>query len=80
MVRAGMPGLVVSVAVGPGDVVAERQTLLVIEAMKMQSPVRSPRAGRVGRVLVTPGAFIEAGADLVEFDGTRARGGGHDER
>jgi biotin carboxyl carrier protein len=75
-----MPGLVVSVEVGPGDVVAERQTLLVIEAMKMQSPLRSPRAGRVGRVLVTPGALVEAGTDLIEFDGAQARDDAHDDR
>jgi biotin-dependent carboxylase-like uncharacterized protein len=80
MVRAGMPGVVVSVAVGPGDEVAERQTLLVIEAMKMHSPLRSPRAGRVGRVLVTPGALVEAGTDLIEFDGTQARDDDHDDR
>ena len=79
VVRAGMPGLVVSVAVGPGDTVAERQELLVIEAMKMQSPVRAPRAGRVGRVLVTPGALVEGGAALVEFEGADARGDGHDD-
>jgi len=80
MVRAGMPGLVVSVAVGPGDMVADRQTLLVIEAMKMHSPLRSPHAGRVGRVLVMPGDLVEPGTDLIELDGTQARDEGHDER
>lgn len=66
-VCASIPGLVVSVAVGPGDTVAAGQTLLVMEAMKMQNPVRAPRAGRVGRVRVSPGQLVEGGAALIEF-------------
>jgi biotin carboxyl carrier protein len=66
--RAAMPGLVVSVAVGAGDVVAAGQPLLVLEAMKMQSPVRAPRGGRVARVLVEAGVQVQGGAALVEFE------------
>jgi antagonist of KipI len=65
--RAAMPGLVVSVEVSPGDVVAAGQTLVVLEAMKMQNPVRAPRGGRIRRVFVTPGAPIEGGAAIVEL-------------
>jgi biotin carboxyl carrier protein len=43
--------------------------------MKMQSPVRAPRAGRVARVLVTPGAQVTGGAALVEFDAAERREG-----
>jgi len=67
-VRAAMPGLVVSVGVAPGDAVAAGQPLLVVEAMKMQSPVRAPRGGRVARVLVDAGVQIEGGALLVELE------------
>jgi len=67
-IRAAMPGLVVSVAVRAGDTVAAGQPLLVLEAMKMQNPVRATRAGRVSRVLVAEGALVESGAALVEFD------------
>jgi antagonist of KipI len=67
-VRAVMPGLVVSVAVAAGDVVAAGQSLLVLEAMKMQNPVRAPRGGRISRVLVAAGALVESGAALVEFE------------
>lgn len=66
-VCASMPGLVVSVAVAPGGAVAAGQTLLVMEAMKMQNVVRAPRAGRVGRVRVSPGQLVDAGAVLIEF-------------
>ena len=39
----------------------------------MQSPVRAPRAGRVARVFVTPGAQVTGGAALVEFDAAERR-------
>lgn len=72
-VRAAMPGVVVSVGVAPGDMVAAGQPLLVVEAMKMQSPVRAPRGGRVARVLVEAGTQIEGGAALVEFEAAARR-------
>jgi antagonist of KipI len=73
-VCAAMPGLVVSVCVTAGDEVASGQPLVVIEAMKMQSPVRAPRGGRVGRVLVSAGSLVEGGAALVEFEVAETRG------
>ena len=72
-VRAAMPGLVVSVAVRTGDVVAAGQALAVLEAMKMQNPVRAPRGGRIARVFVTAGALVEGGAPLVELDDAETR-------
>jgi antagonist of KipI len=68
VVYAGMSGLVTSVAVSAGDAVTAGQTLLVIEAMKMQNPVRAPRRGRVGRVFVTPGVPVGLGDALVDFE------------
>jgi biotin-dependent carboxylase-like uncharacterized protein len=67
-VRAGMPGMVIAVAVQAGDHVTEGQTLVILEAMKMQNPVRAPRAGRVGRVHVSPGSLVGGGSPLVEID------------
>lgn len=67
-VRATLPGLVVAVAVGEGDEVAEGATLLTIEAMKMQNEVRSPRAGRVAGVAVTAGQAVAAGAPLLRIE------------
>jgi biotin-dependent carboxylase-like uncharacterized protein len=66
-VRAAMPGLVVSVAVGGGEHVAAGQALLVLEAMKMQNPVRAPRAARVVRVHVSPGQLVGTAAPLVDL-------------
>jgi len=64
-VRAVIPGKVVSVSVAPGEVVEAGQELLVVEAMKMQNELRSPRGGTIDRVGITPGASIEVGDILV---------------
>jgi KipI family sensor histidine kinase inhibitor len=67
-VRAGMTGQVVDVLVAPGQRVAERQTLVVVEAMKMQNPLRAKRRGTIGRVLVTNGDLVGPGTVVVEYD------------
>lgn len=64
-IRAIIPGRVVSVAVAPGDHVDAGQALLVVEAMKMQNDLRTPRAGSVVRVAVGVGSTVELGDILV---------------
>jgi biotin carboxyl carrier protein len=64
-VRAIIPGVIVSVAVTPGETVGAGQQLLVVEAMKMQNELRAPRAGTIGRVAVGTGSTIEVGDLLV---------------
>jgi biotin carboxyl carrier protein len=63
--RAIIPGRVVGVSVAAGDAVAAGQEILVIEAMKMQNELRSPRAGTVERLAVGAGARVELGDLLV---------------
>jgi biotin carboxyl carrier protein len=64
-VKAIIPGKVVTVSVAPGDAVTAGQQLLVVEAMKMQNELRSPRDGTIDRVGVAPGVNIEVGDLLV---------------
>jgi biotin carboxyl carrier protein len=64
-VVAPMPGRVVKVLVAPGETVAARQGLVVVEAMKMENELRAPRAGQVAEVRVTDGAAVESGTVLV---------------
>ena len=64
-IRAIIPGRIASVAVAPGDVVEAGQTLLAVEAMKMQNELRAPRAGTVTRVPVGAGSTVELGDVLV---------------
>src|SRR5262249_1461140 len=48
-----------------GDVVAEGQVILIIEAMKVMNQIRSPRAGRVAEILVADGSPVEFGEVLM---------------
>jgi biotin carboxyl carrier protein len=63
-IDAPMPGKVVRVLVKLGDEVAEGQGLLVVEAMKMENELRSPKAGKVTELLAVEGAAVESGAKL----------------
>jgi biotin carboxyl carrier protein len=64
-VKAPMPGRIVRVLVGVGDRVSARQPVVVVEAMKMENELRSPRDGVVTHVLVAPGAAVESSAVLI---------------
>ena len=65
---APMPGTVIKVLAAPGDKVEHRQTLLVLEAMKMETPVVSPYAATVKAVNVKEGDRVAGGAVLVELE------------
>jgi acetyl/propionyl-CoA carboxylase alpha subunit len=67
-VVAPMPGRVVRVLVAVGDEVAAKQAVVVVEAMKMENELRSPKAGRVKDVSVTPGTSVDAGRVLVTIE------------
>lgn len=57
---APMPGKVVRVLLGAGDEVTLGQGVVVVEAMKMQNEIKSPKAGRVIEVRVIEGAAVNA--------------------
>lgn len=57
--KAPMPGLVVSVPVEVGQTVQKGDVLVILESMKMQNELRSPRAGTVARLRVSPGERVE---------------------
>ena len=67
-VTAPMPGTVIRVLVSPGDEVQPRQPLVVLEAMKMETPLASPYAAVVRAVHVEEGAAVTAGTLLVELE------------
>lgn len=64
-IAASMPGKVIRVLVAAGDAVEEGQGLIVVEAMKMQNEMKSPKAGRVAEVRARPDATVGAGEILV---------------
>jgi acetyl-CoA/propionyl-CoA carboxylase, biotin carboxylase, biotin carboxyl carrier protein len=65
---APMPGTVIRVLVGPGDQVQPRQALVVLEAMKMETPVTSPYEAVVRAVHVSEGDRVSGGDVLVELE------------
>jgi 3-methylcrotonyl-CoA carboxylase alpha subunit len=65
---APMPATVLKVLVSPGDAVRKGDTLVVLEAMKMELPIRSSADTRVRRVMCREGELVQAGAELVELD------------
>jgi biotin carboxyl carrier protein len=67
---AGMPGVVAEVLVAVGDTVADGQTLLILEAMKMQNPIQAEGPGRVTGLHVRKGDALANGAKLLDLDGS----------
>lgn len=63
-----MPGVIRKLLVEPGQVVAEDEPLLILEAMKMENEVRAPRAGTLSQLLVAEGDTVAAGAALGEIE------------
>jgi biotin carboxyl carrier protein len=57
--RAPMPGLIVAVLVADGQEIAKGDVLIVLESMKMQNELKSPRPGKVSRLRVKPGDHVE---------------------
>ncbi len=63
-ILAPMPGKVVRVLVSAGDLVTAGQGIVVVEAMKMQNELKSPRDGRVSSLKATPNQSVTAGTVL----------------
>ena len=63
-----MPGKVVRVLLNAGDEVAARQGVLVVEAMKMQNEVQSPKAGKISEIKVSEGQTVNAGDVLAVIE------------
>ena len=64
-VVAPIPGLIVRVEVQEGEEVRAGQPLIILEAMKMENEIRSPRAGTVKAIHVVPGESVEQGKVLI---------------
>ncbi len=65
---AVMPGQVTKILVNEGDTVTKGQTLVLLEAMKMEIRVNAPGDGKVRKILVEQGQVVERGATLIELE------------
>ncbi|MEO6828922.1 MAG: biotin/lipoyl-containing protein [Acidobacteriaceae bacterium] len=67
-VLASMPGRVVRIMVQVGDQIEAHQSLIVVEAMKMQNELKAPKAGVVARIAVEAGTTVQTGALLLVIE------------
>lgn len=67
-IKAPMPGLILDILVTVGQEVAENDNLLILEAMKMENNLSSPRAGVIKSINVAKGATVDKGLVLIEFE------------
>ena len=66
--RSPMPGTIVSINVSPGDEVAKGQSLMVLEAMKMEHTITAPTQGVVSEVMYQPGDRVDADVELLVIE------------
>ena len=71
---APMPATVVDVKVSAGDLVKRGDILIVLEAMKMELPVRAPGDGRITAVHCEPGQLVQPDTSLIEIGPSEPRG------
>jgi biotin carboxyl carrier protein len=67
-VMSPMPATVIAIQTAPGKTVAEGDTLIVLEAMKMELPIRAPRSGTVKAVHCAAGELVQPGVNLLEIE------------
>jgi len=67
-VAALMPGKILRIDVESGDSVEEKQTVVLMESMKMESALRAPRSGRVAQICCQVGQIVEMGQVLMIID------------
>jgi 3-methylcrotonyl-CoA carboxylase alpha subunit len=63
-----MPATVVAIHAVPGQAVTEGETIIVLEAMKMELPIKAPRSGVVKAVHCAKGDLVQPGVNLLELD------------
>ena len=67
IIKSPMPGLVLRISVNEGDVVEEGDELVVVEAMKMETPVMAPFPGTVQNISIAQGDQVQASQFLLEI-------------
>jgi 3-methylcrotonyl-CoA carboxylase alpha subunit len=65
---APMPATVLSIEVTAGQTVTRDTVLVMLEAMKMELPIKAPRDGRVIAITCRPGEIVQPGVRLIEFE------------
>lgn len=66
-ILAPIPGTIISIGVKSGEQVFVGQEVCVLDAMKMESPIRAPRAGKIATIYVTEGENVKHHQLLMEY-------------
>lgn len=64
-IKSPLPGVILEIKVKEGDTVKRGQTLLILEAMKMENDIKADRDGKVTSIKVSKGESILEGTDLI---------------
>jgi biotin carboxyl carrier protein len=67
-IKAPMPGLIINIGVNAGDEVKKDDVLLILEAMKMENVIKSPRSGKIKAVHMQLRQAVEKNQVLLEFE------------
>lgn len=67
-ILAPMPGTIIDILVNEGDDVLDYQEVIMLEAMKMENPIPSPRAGKVAAIKVAKGDTVAFEQVLMEIE------------
>ena len=67
-IKAPMPGTILSLNAQVGDEVSKGDTLLILEAMKMENVIKSSGSGTINSILVKEGDNVEKNQSLISFD------------
>jgi len=67
-IKAPMPGIIIGIEIKKGDKIKEGDTLLILEAMKMENAIISPKDATVKSVLVKTGDTVEKNKLLIELE------------
>lgn len=65
IIKAAMPGTVMTIKVKVGDAVKEGDVVLTLETMKMENPIKATRNGKIKEIKVQPGKFVNVGDPLI---------------
>lgn len=66
-IKAPMPGLIIDILANPGDEVKKGDSVLILEAMKMENVIKSPVDGIISEILVAKGDSVEKSKILCRF-------------
>ncbi|MHB1686008.1 MAG: biotin/lipoyl-containing protein [Ignavibacteriaceae bacterium] len=67
-VKAPMPGMILKIKKSPGEKITQGETIIILEAMKMENDLRSPASGVMKEIFVLPGNTVEKGAMLFSIE------------